>query len=81
MRAAGVGSGGARRGPHIERLSTYASARAYARGATIFTKGDPGTSLFAVCSGTLRIAVPSLDGRDAVFNFRGRGDLRRDCTT
>ena len=42
---------------HIERLSTYASTRAYARGATIFTKGDPGTSLFAVCSGTIRIAV------------------------
>jgi hypothetical protein len=25
--------------------------------ATIFTKGDPGNSLFAVCSGTIRIAV------------------------
>jgi CRP/FNR family cyclic AMP-dependent transcriptional regulator len=60
---------------HIERLSTYASTRAYARGATIFTKGDPGTSLFAVCSGTIRIAVPSPDGRDAVFNLIGEGEI------
>jgi CRP/FNR family transcriptional regulator, cyclic AMP receptor protein len=60
---------------HIERLSAYASTRAYARGATIFTKGDPGTSLFAVCSGTIRIAVPSPDGRDAVFNLIREGEI------
>jgi CRP/FNR family transcriptional regulator, cyclic AMP receptor protein len=60
---------------HTERLSTYASTRTYPRGATIFTKGDPGTSLFAVCSGTIRIAVPSPDGRDAVFNLIGEGEI------
>jgi CRP/FNR family transcriptional regulator, cyclic AMP receptor protein len=59
----------------IERLSTYTSSRAYPRGATIFTKGDPGTSLFAVCSGTVRIAVPSRDGRDAVFNLVKGGEI------
>jgi hypothetical protein len=51
---------------HIERVSIYASTRAYPRGATIFGKGDPGTSPFAVCTGTVRIGVPSHDGRDAV---------------
>ena len=56
---------------HIERLSTYASIRAYSRGATIFTKGDRGTSLFVVCSGTIRIAVSSPDGRNAVYNLTG----------
>jgi CRP/FNR family transcriptional regulator, cyclic AMP receptor protein len=60
---------------HIDRLCTYATTRSYPRGSTIFTKGDPGTSLFAVCSGTVRIGVPSPDGRDAVFNLIGEGEI------
>jgi CRP/FNR family cyclic AMP-dependent transcriptional regulator len=60
---------------HIERLSNYATSRTYSRGATIFIKGDPGTSLFAVCSGTVRIGVPSPDGRDAVFNLVKPGEI------
>ncbi len=62
-------------GEHIERLSTYATMRTFARNATIFSKGDPGTSLFAVCSGTVRIGVPSPDGRDAVFNLVKTGEI------
>ncbi len=32
-------------------------------------KGDPGTCLFAVHSGTVEISVPSIDGRNAVVNL------------
>src|SRR5215467_14236217 len=60
---------------HIERLSSYASTRAYPRGAMIFTKDGPGTGLFAVCSGTVRIAVPSPDGRNAVFGLIEEGEI------
>jgi CRP/FNR family transcriptional regulator, cyclic AMP receptor protein len=60
---------------HLDRLCTYATTRTYARGTTLFTKGDPGTSLFAVCSGTIRIGVPSPDGRDAVFNLIREGEI------
>ena len=60
---------------HLDRLCTYATTRMYPRGTTIFTKGDPGTSLFAVCSGTIRIGVPSPDGRDAVFNLIREGEI------
>ena len=60
---------------HIEWLSIYASTRAYPRGATIFSKGDPGTSLFAVCTGTVRIGVASRDGREAVFNLIRQGEV------
>jgi CRP/FNR family transcriptional regulator, cyclic AMP receptor protein len=60
---------------HIERLSAYASTRAYPRGATIFAKDGPGTGLFAVCSGTVRIAVPSPDGRKAVFGLIEEGEI------
>src|SRR5215813_4046628 len=60
---------------HIQRLSAYASTRAYPRGATIFSKDGPGTGLFAVCSGTVRIAVPSPDGRNAVFGLIEEGEI------
>ena len=60
---------------HLERLSTYAITRAVDRGMTIFNKGDAGHSLFAVCSGTVRIGVPSADGRDAVFNLVREGEV------
>ena len=60
---------------HLERLSTYASTRAYPRGTTIFTKDGSGAGLFAVCSGTVRIAVPSPDGRNAVFGLIEEGEI------
>jgi CRP/FNR family transcriptional regulator, cyclic AMP receptor protein len=60
---------------HIERLSVYASTRTYPRGATIFGKGDPGTSLFAICCGMVRISAPSRDGREAVFNVAKEGEV------
>jgi CRP/FNR family transcriptional regulator, cyclic AMP receptor protein len=60
----------------LERLSTYVSTQAYARGATIFSKGDPGTSLFAICFGTVRISLPSPDRRDAIFRgLVGAGEI------
>jgi CRP/FNR family cyclic AMP-dependent transcriptional regulator len=59
----------------IERLSSYATTRTIERGATIFAKGDPGNSLYAVCAGTVKISVPSADGKDAVFNLVGEGEI------
>ena len=59
----------------IERLCTYAKMKEIKRGATIFTKGEPGQSMFAVCSGTVKISVPSLEGKDAVFNFINEGGI------
>ena len=59
----------------LERLSSYATTRAVRRGDTIFSKGDPGNSLYAVCAGTVKISVPSADGKDAVFNLVGDGEI------
>src|SRR6266480_4163816 len=59
----------------LERLSSYATTRAVHRGDSIFAKGDPGNSLYAVCSGTVKISVPSADGKDAVFNLVGEGEI------
>jgi CRP/FNR family cyclic AMP-dependent transcriptional regulator len=59
----------------LARLSSYATTRAVRRGDTIFSKGDPGNSLYAVCAGTVKISVPSADGKDAVFNLVGEGEI------
>lgn len=59
----------------LERMSARAIVRKVKRGATIFRKGDPGNSLFAVCSGSVKISAPSSDGKDAVLNVLGRGGV------
>ena len=59
----------------FEQLFRYAKLTTYKRGATICSKGDPGTSLFAVLSGTVKISVSSPDGRNAILNLIGAGDI------
>lgn len=54
---------------HLRRLCAYAKTRKVRRGTTIFAKGDPGTALFAVRAGIVKISAPSPDGREAVFNL------------
>ena len=53
----------------LERLSSYAVCRTVKRGAPILVKGDSGTSLFAVLSGTVKITTQSSSGREALFNL------------
>jgi len=60
---------------HIDRLVSCIVGKSVTRAATIFTKGDPGSSLFAICKGAVKITVPSVDGHDAVFNLIGKGDI------
>src|SRR5262245_22751025 len=61
--------------PVIDRLTSYARSKVVRAGATIFQKGDPGDSLFAVCSGTVRIGNRSAEGKDAVFNLINAGGI------
>lgn len=63
-------------GPEVrERLANYASIRTVPRGTTVFAKGDGGTALFAVFSGTVQITAPSLNGKSAVYNHIAAGDV------
>lgn len=57
------------------RIAAYATTRQVARGATIFMKGDAGASLFAVCSGTVEVLVPSAEGKNAVMNLIHEGEI------
>src|SRR6185312_8018131 len=59
----------------LVRLCTYVATRKYRRGAIIFSRGDPGSSLYVVASGTVRISVQSPGGKDAVFNLINAGEL------
>lgn len=59
----------------IDRLCAHAIAKDVRAGATIFSKGEPGQSMFAVLHGSVKICAPSADGKDAVFNFIGEGGI------
>ena len=59
----------------LDQLCRYAKHATLKRGATIFSRGDPGTSLFAVISGTVKISISSTEGRSAILNFIGAGEI------
>src|SRR3984893_15199452 len=59
----------------FDQLCRYAKHLTLKRGATICSKGDPGNSLFAVISGTVKISTSSADGRSAIFNLIGPGEI------
>src|ERR1700760_1759621 len=59
----------------LEQLCRYAKHFSLKRGATICSKGDPGNSLFAVITGTVKISISSADGRSAILNLIGGGEL------
>jgi CRP/FNR family cyclic AMP-dependent transcriptional regulator len=59
----------------IEHFGTYMTRRSMRRGATIFAKGDPGTGLMAVLWGSVKISVPTADGREAVLNIINPGEI------
>ena len=59
----------------LTRLASYAHTRSVSPGTRIFEKGDPGTSLFAVLRGTVKISNQSADGKDAVLNMIPAGGI------
>jgi len=59
----------------FDQLCRYAKYSTLKRGATIYSKGEPGNSLVAVISGTVKISVSSSDGRSAILNLIGPGEI------
>jgi CRP/FNR family transcriptional regulator, cyclic AMP receptor protein len=60
---------------NIDRLCACIVTKTVKGGTGIFTKGDPGTSLCAIGSGTVRLSVPSVEGEDAASNELGEGSI------
>ena len=59
----------------LDQLCRYAKHSTLKRGTTIFARGDPGNSLFAVISGTVKMSISSAEGRSAIFNLIGAGEI------
>src|SRR4030081_846560 len=59
----------------FDQLCRYAKHTTLKRGDTLFSKGDPGNSLCAVISGTVKMSISSPDGRSAIFNLIGPGEI------
>src|SRR5947209_794439 len=61
-------------GPEVlHRLSAFAVRQSVKRGATIFAKGDSGSRMFAVLSGTVKISAQSAGGKETLFNLITEG--------
>jgi CRP-like cAMP-binding protein len=59
----------------LDQLCRYAKHTLLKRGATLFAKDDPGNSLYVVISGTVKISISSSEGRNAILNLIGPGEL------
>jgi CRP-like cAMP-binding protein len=59
----------------LEQLRAHARLKTIERGTTIFSKGDPGTSLFAILEGQVKVVSFSAQGKYAVFNVLSAGDI------
>ena len=58
-----------------DAIVACARMRHFAPGETIFLMGSPGTSMMAVLDGTVRISVPSPEGREIVLAILQAGEV------
>jgi CRP/FNR family transcriptional regulator, cyclic AMP receptor protein len=58
----------------IEAFVRHARQRRYAHGSVIFHKDDPGSLLYVIISGKVKISMPSMDGKDLVLNILSAGE-------
>lgn len=60
---------------YFDRLVSCITTKHFSRSATIFSRGDAGSCLFAIADGEVKITVSTVGGHDAVFNRLGKGDI------
>jgi CRP/FNR family cyclic AMP-dependent transcriptional regulator len=58
----------------LDAISRTMRARRFRRGEVLFHEGDPGDALFIVASGTVKVAVPSEEGEEAILATLRRGE-------
>ncbi|MGV3635801.1 MAG: Crp/Fnr family transcriptional regulator [Pseudorhodoplanes sp.] len=59
----------------LQQLRSHARVRTVEKGATIFAKGDIGSSLFAILDGQVKVISFSAQGKYAVLNVLSPGDI------
>ena len=58
----------------LEPLGASLRRRRYPRNTVIFMEGDPGTTLYIIESGTVKIALSTPDGKELVIALLGRDE-------
>ena len=59
----------------LDDIVAFATERRYARGETVISKGDPGSSMMAILAGRIRIGNVSQDGKEVTLNVIGPGEI------
>jgi CRP-like cAMP-binding protein len=59
----------------LRQLAATARTARHPRGAVIFRKGDPGSSMMAVIRGRVKICAISPEGRELLLNIIGEGGI------
>lgn len=59
----------------LERLVDQLVERRFTSGRTIFTRGEPGSHLFVIAQGQVRLGLTSAQGREALIALLGVGDV------
>lgn len=62
-------------GDALDDILRHIRARKYDRGTVIFHKDDPGSLLYIILSGTVKIFVPSSEGKELVLSILAAGDF------
>ena len=62
--------------PHaLDDLVRRIRLRSYDRGTTIFHKDDPGSLLYIILSGAVKITMPSIEGKELMLCILAAGDF------
>lgn len=59
----------------IDLLLDVTTSRRIGPKETLFRKGDPGSQLYGVLSGRLKVMAPGREGKELVFGLMGAGDV------
>ena len=57
-----------------QRLAAVSRVRAYARGETVFSEGDPGDIFFTIARGRVKVFKMTPAGKDLILDIFGPGD-------
>jgi len=52
----------------------------YGRGETMFRRSDEGANMMLILTGAVKVSNTTVDGREAVLNFLGPGDVNGEIT-
>ena len=59
----------------LDQLAQRARVTRYARGVTIYRRGDAGDTMMVIMSGRVKITNVTAEAKEVILNFLGRGDV------